>query len=77
MRARVRNTSDRTQELPEDVRRHRVYCRPCRKWAYPSRKAAKRAARSQRPGQTGLHAYPCPEAPGRWHFDDQAQVGSR
>jgi len=39
----------------------------CGKWAYLSRKAARRHAHAQHPGQA-LKPYRCPHRSGWWHF---------
>ena len=40
-------------------------CPACGKRAWPSRRAARRAARGP---LTDLNAYPCPHRPGWWHL---------
>jgi len=51
----------------DQIHRMRTYCRPCGKWAYCSRRVAKRAARAYNPGEV-LRTYLCPEPSGGYHI---------
>jgi hypothetical protein len=49
--------------------RERLYrCAECAKFAYPSRRSARRAFRALHPEDSKLVAYPCPGNHDVWHF---------
>ncbi|MGH3933500.1 MAG: hypothetical protein ACRDS1_00710 [Pseudonocardiaceae bacterium] len=51
------------------IRYHRtLYCERCGKWSYRTRKAARRAARTLHPDDSGLQAYQCPHGDGLHHY---------
>lgn len=51
------------------------HCRACEKSAYPSRRAARRAARVNFPGEQNMSAYPCPNGGGLYHFGHRPAGG--
>lgn len=44
------------------------HCETCGKWAYRSRKVAKRALRILHPGAKYMREYRCPVDDNYWHF---------
>lgn len=49
------------------------YCQRCGKWPYRTRKAARHAAGTLHPNDSGLHAYRCPHNTDVWHYGHRPQ----
>lgn len=52
--------------MPWHLQQHR--CHTCGKWAYHSRRDARRAYKALHPGESRLNAYRCPDRPEFWHY---------
>lgn len=54
--------------VSNNIDRRRFYCEPCGKWAYASKRAARKAARAVHPEDGHLTAYKCRAILNSWHF---------